>query len=194
MEHHQQNVLSHRLHKLSSSKTSKQLLKVSTILVLILFELATHASATADFSSRSSLSDITSSGKSRVVRCFLYRFSLQISQKLHCLTESLTACQHLRRAEVRRAKSLGDKGKSIKIPKCSLEGDFERIQCSNEINGNECWCVDEYGVEITGTRTTDRKNITCQEPADCPASSCRMFCPAGFARDLSSGCPVCRCR
>lgn len=111
--------------------------------------------------------------------------------------DSLTACQHLRRAETRRAKSLGDNGKQVRIPKCSRNGEFEPIQCSNDItNGNlECWCVDEYGIEIQGTRTDNKDNMTCSDAVDsCPASSCRMFCPAGFARDLKSGCPICKCR
>lgn len=33
------------------------------------------------------------------------------------------------------------------------------------------------------------------EPSSsCPASSCRMYCPAGFTRDARSGCHICQCR
>lgn len=111
------------------------------------------------------------------------------------IADSLTACQHLRRAETRRAKALGDNGSSVRIPKCARDGDFERIQCSNDIeSSDECWCVDEYGLEISGTRTNDKNNVTCEVQTECPASSCRMFCPAGFARDLRSGCSICKCR
>uniref|UniRef100_A0A8D8ADW4 Papilin n=1 Tax=Culex pipiens TaxID=7175 RepID=A0A8D8ADW4_CULPI len=112
----------------------------------------------------------------------------------------LTACQHLRRAESRRAKSLGDSLLlAVQIPRCTANGDFEAIQCSNEVNGTECWCVDEYGVELAGSRRGDANEVNCTdttiaEVTKCQASSCRMFCPAGFARDLGSGCPVCKCR
>ncbi|XP_065072539.1 uncharacterized protein LOC135696926 [Ochlerotatus camptorhynchus] len=108
----------------------------------------------------------------------------------------LTACQHLRRAESRRAKSLGDNLlQSVRIPRCTAMGDFEPVQCSNELNGTECWCVDEYGVELAGSRRTNGDDVNCTSiETSCQASSCRMFCPAGFARDLSSGCPICKCR
>ncbi|XP_050082531.1 uncharacterized protein LOC126569475 [Anopheles aquasalis] len=108
----------------------------------------------------------------------------------------LTACQHLRRAEARRAKSLGDSLlQTVRIPRCTALGDFEPVQCSNELNGTECWCVDEYGVEITGSRRSHADDVNCTRVEnECQASSCRMFCPAGFAKDLSSGCPICRCR
>uniref|UniRef100_A0A182INC5 Thyroglobulin type-1 domain-containing protein n=1 Tax=Anopheles atroparvus TaxID=41427 RepID=A0A182INC5_ANOAO len=111
-------------------------------------------------------------------------------------TAELTACQHLRRAEARRAKSLGDSLlQTVRIPRCTALGDFEPVQCSNELNGTECWCVDEYGVEITGSRRSHADDVNCTRVENhCQASSCRMFCPAGFAKDPSSGCPVCRCR
>ncbi|XP_055616129.1 uncharacterized protein LOC129762150 isoform X2 [Toxorhynchites rutilus septentrionalis] len=108
----------------------------------------------------------------------------------------LTACQHLRRAESRRAKALGDNLlHTVRIPRCTALGDFEPVQCSNELNGTECWCVDEYGVELADSRRQDADEVNCTTiRTKCQASSCRMFCPAGFARDLRSGCPVCRCR
>lgn len=108
----------------------------------------------------------------------------------------LTACQHLRSAESRRAKSLGDSLlQSVRIPRCTAMGDFEPVQCSNELNGTECWCVDEYGVELAGSRRTNGDDVNCTSiETSCQASSCRMFCPAGFARDFGSGCPICKCR
>lgn len=36
--------------------------------------------------------------------------------------------------------------------------------------------------------------MKCDEPENCQAASCRMFCPSGFARDPKSGCSICRCR
>lgn len=107
----------------------------------------------------------------------------------------LTYCQQLRSYEARRAKSLGREGRSVRIPRCSRVGQFEPVQCSNEISGTECFCVDEYGVEIAGTRVDGEEKVNCTAPSNnCSAVSCRMFCPSGFARDLSSGCPICKCR
>jgi Thyroglobulin type-1 repeat len=65
----------------------------------------------------------------------------------------------MRRAESRRAKSLGDDGQSIRIPRCSRIGDFEPVQCSNDIGSTECWCVDEYGAEIVGTRKDNEEDV-----------------------------------
>ncbi|XP_030369392.1 uncharacterized protein LOC115620335 [Scaptodrosophila lebanonensis] len=106
---------------------------------------------------------------------------------------NLTACQHLRRSETRRSKALQN-SKSIRIPRCNKGGEFEPIQCSNERAGEDCWCIDEYGVELPGTRRTNRTAVICEEPKHCTASACRMFCPSGFARDAETGCSVCRCR
>lgn len=112
----------------------------------------------------------------------------------------LTACQHLRRVESRRAKALNSDPElasqhRVRVPKCSRMGDFEPIQCSNDVNSSECWCVDEYGIEIIGSRGLSAAEVNCTAiQTDCPASSCRMYCPSGFARDARSGCSICQCR
>lgn len=49
-------------------------------------------------------------------------------------------------------------------------------------------------MEIPGTRNESKSGVRCAEPSHCPTSACRMFCPAGFARDPDTGCSVCRCR
>lgn len=82
----------------------------------------------------------------------------------------------------------------MRIPRCRKGGEFERVQCSNERAGEDCWCIDEYGVELPGTRNVTRGGVVCKEPEHCNASACRMFCPSGFARDAETGCTVCRCR
>lgn len=46
-------------------------------------------------------------------------------------------------------------------PKCTLEGEYEQIQCQ----GSECWCVDAVGNEIIGTI----KNKP--EIPDCPSAT-----------------------
>ncbi|XP_055371709.1 uncharacterized protein LOC129605792 [Condylostylus longicornis] len=112
------------------------------------------------------------------------------------LSDDLTACQHLRRSETRRSKALASVSpqKRVRIPRCTKSGGFEPIQCQEDFNGTSCWCVDEYGVEIPETRNNTRDTVKCSEPDHCAASSCRMFCSSGFARDARSGCSICKCR
>ncbi|XP_073488945.1 thyroglobulin [Aquarana catesbeiana] len=43
--------------------------------------------------------------------------------------------------------------KEALVPTCTKEGRYEEIQCDN----SECWCVDDKGLEIPGSRTTDKK-------------------------------------
>ncbi|EDO40364.1 predicted protein, partial [Nematostella vectensis] len=44
-------------------------------------------------------------------------------------------------------------GKGRFVPRCKADGQFEEVQC-NEWTG-QCWCVDNSGIEIQGTRTKD---------------------------------------
>ncbi|XP_017082858.2 uncharacterized protein LOC108115792 [Drosophila eugracilis] len=126
---------------------------------------------------------------------FLFLLALQVSEAKRS-NANLTACQHLRRSETRRAKALqsGLEGPSVRVPRCQKNGDFDSIQCQEEKAGKDCWCVDEYGVELPGSRNETRAGVSCSEPKHCAASACRMFCPSGFARDPDTGCSVCRCR
>ena len=43
------------------------------------------------------------------------------------------------------------------VPQCTLNGSFINLQCHGP--SNECWCVDEQGRELTGTRVTEP--LTC---------------------------------
>jgi hypothetical protein len=85
----------------------------------------------------------------------------------------------------------------VRVPKCSRLGEFEPVQCSNELDNNYCFCVDEYGIEIPGTRAESEDKVSCvkqqQQQDECPAASCRMFCSSGFARNNTNGCPICKC-
>lgn len=73
---------------------------------------------------------------------------------------SILGCRTLRRAASRRAKSLGVDKKSVRMPRCSKDGSFERIQCNNEIVSS-CWCVDETGFELPGTRAPAAALVNC---------------------------------
>ncbi|KAF7274591.1 hypothetical protein GWI33_012730, partial [Rhynchophorus ferrugineus] len=101
-------------------------------------------------------------------------------------------CQTLRMATSRRAKALGVEPKSLRMPRCNKNGGFEPIQCDNEIISS-CWCVDEAGFELPGTRAPAASLVNCTAPKRCSEATCRMFCPHGFALDRE-GCPKCHCR
>ncbi|XP_050296435.1 kielin/chordin-like protein [Anthonomus grandis grandis] len=109
-----------------------------------------------------------------------------------CTKQLFTGCQTLRMAASRRAKSLGVEPKSVRMPRCNKQGGFEEIQCDNEIVSS-CWCVDETGFEIAGTRAPAASLVNCTAPKPCADATCRMFCPHGFAL-TKDGCPTCRCR
>ncbi|KAM4704913.1 thyroglobulin [Rhinophrynus dorsalis] len=47
------------------------------------------------------------------------------------------------------------------IPQCRYSGEFEPVQCNQEVG--QCWCVDSEGMEIYGTRQTGK-------PTRCPQS------------------------
>ena len=75
------------------------------------------------------------------------------------------------------------------------------MQCDDSTG--VCWCVDEYGMELAGTRgTTDRGNTSTtaclklrhDTETDCPGLLCRLGCDYGFAIDKATGCPLCECR
>ncbi|XP_045483161.1 balbiani ring protein 3-like [Harmonia axyridis] len=109
-----------------------------------------------------------------------------------CTKQLFTGCETLKNAASRRAKSLGVDGKSVRAPRCNKSGGFEPIQCDNEIVSS-CWCVDEAGFELAGTRAPAVGLVNCTAPKPCADHTCRMFCPHGFALD-KDGCPLCRCR
>ncbi|XP_074036900.1 uncharacterized protein [Leptinotarsa decemlineata] len=109
-----------------------------------------------------------------------------------CTKQLFTGCQTLRMAASRRAKALGVETKSLRMPRCNKKGAFEPVQCDNEIVSS-CWCVDEAGFELAGTRAPAASLVNCTAPKPCADHTCRMFCPHGFAL-TEEGCPLCRCR
>ncbi|XP_072269327.1 thyroglobulin-like, partial [Pyxicephalus adspersus] len=45
------------------------------------------------------------------------------------------------------------KDQEVFVPTCTQEGRYEEIQCGQ----SECWCVDDQGREVPGSRTSDKK-------------------------------------
>lgn len=76
------------------------------------------------------------------------------------ISQFFTGCQTLRMAASRRAKALGVDTKSVRMPRCNKQGGFEEIQCDNEIVSS-CWCVDEAGFELAGTRAPAVALVNC---------------------------------
>ncbi|VDK62800.1 unnamed protein product [Onchocerca ochengi] len=78
------------------------------------------------------------------------------------------------------------------VPKCTIDGQFENIQCDDSF----CWCVDEKGIEIFGTKTARKiGQPNCIQRRDCEAKLCPKICHFGIKTD-DEGCPLdnCKCR
>ncbi|OQV15699.1 putative Uncharacterized protein ZC84.1 [Hypsibius exemplaris] len=74
------------------------------------------------------------------------------------------------------------------IPKCDSKGSYEPIQCL----GTTCWCVDNLGREIDGTRKPKGQTLDCSKPKEC-GPQCRMFCPFDFTREEDGCSSTCEC-
>lgn len=102
-----------------------------------------------------------------------------------------TACEHLRSIQMHQASELGIPAKQIYIAQCDRDtGNWKQVQCGpNRI----CWCVDEHGQEISGTRVTDNTPV-CEvnSASQCPIKECSP-CENGYKMD-NNGCQTCECR
>ncbi|RCN25829.1 WAP-type 'four-disulfide core [Ancylostoma caninum] len=73
---------------------------------------------------------------------------------------------------------------------CRPDGSFEEVQC----DADYCWCVNQFGVEVEGTRTSDDIAPNCRAPRKCPLPLCThdISCKFGMKKD-SNGCDTCEC-
>ncbi len=60
---------------------------------------------------------------------------------------------------VKRARALQMTDNDISLPNCDPIGDYEPVQC-DPLTGN-CFCVDESGFELAGTRARSLELVNC---------------------------------
>uniref|UniRef100_A0A158Q7V6 Thyroglobulin type-1 domain-containing protein n=1 Tax=Elaeophora elaphi TaxID=1147741 RepID=A0A158Q7V6_9BILA len=103
--------------------------------------------------------------------------------------DKATDCIHLVSAVNRLPEKTLGRGY---VPKCAVDGQFENIQCDDDF----CWCVDEKGIEIIGTKTARKTGSpNCLQRRNCKAKLCPKLCSFGVKTD-HDGCPLdnCKCR
>uniref|UniRef100_A0A8B9DLE5 Thyroglobulin n=1 Tax=Anser cygnoides TaxID=8845 RepID=A0A8B9DLE5_ANSCY len=81
---------------------------------------------------------------------------MSLPMRNSCGYEYQTDSQPLRPCELQREKAFA--GGDTYVPQCSENGQFRTVQCSR--NGLSCWCVDENGVEVPGSKQ-DGYPISC---------------------------------
>uniref|UniRef100_A0A0K0DLK1 Thyroglobulin type-1 domain-containing protein n=1 Tax=Angiostrongylus cantonensis TaxID=6313 RepID=A0A0K0DLK1_ANGCA len=102
---------------------------------------------------------------------------------LKCLhPEENSVCLHMKAA-------LQMIGQAARI-QCRADGSFEEIQC----DADYCWCVNESGLEVEGTRSSEDTLPNCRAPRKCQIPSCThdISCKFGMKKD-SNGCDTCEC-
>ncbi|XP_031582758.2 thyroglobulin [Oreochromis aureus] len=82
-------------------------------------------------------------------------------------SETLSQCELLRGDAVAKEQD--------EIPHCTEDGRFRPVQCSGR--GQECWCVDADGREVTGTRTSGSAPHC---PSPCQLQAALRCSPSGL--------------
>lgn len=71
--------------------------------------------------------------------------------------EQESKCQRVKKLAEKLAKSeFGGKGIEAFVPSCEKDGSYSRTQCVTSTA--YCWCVNENGEEIPGTRAKGTPN------------------------------------
>lgn len=74
-------------------------------------------------------------------------------------TRSFSECETMRNSV--KDPDYARKTKSF-VPRCTLDGDFERLQCRGEPGIDECWCVFPNGNRVEGTTMNGPTTPDCQ--------------------------------
>ncbi|XP_033727133.1 uncharacterized protein LOC117316581 isoform X2 [Pecten maximus] len=93
--------------------------------------------------------EISGSGKG-----FLGEFTTQPQS-----TRSFSECETMRNSV--KDPDYARETKSF-VPRCTLDGDFERLQCRGEPGIDECWCVFPNGNRVEGTTMHGPTTPDCQ--------------------------------
>ncbi|GBP12843.1 Papilin [Eumeta japonica] len=118
-------------------------------------------------------------------RCCATGCGTACAQALH-----QTACEQRRALVLHVSAESGSPPRNSWVPSCTSDGAYEKIQC--RASDNVCWCVDQAGLEIAGTRAVNA-TPNCETPLVCP-EQCEdvIQCPHGRELD-TNGCPTCAC-
>ncbi|XP_042879578.1 uncharacterized protein LOC122258000 [Penaeus japonicus] len=105
------------------------------------------------------------------------------------LLQGPTMCEYLRDLVELEGVTL-----AVPTPTCDENGAYEQVQC-NALG--QCWCVDDFGTQIPGTKASTRELVVCdrvREALTCGEMLCRLGCDYGFVLDKDTACPLCQCR
>ena len=79
---------------------------------------------------------------------------------MYCFLENQTKCEKVRELAEKLAKSeFGDLKTGAYVPSCEKDGSYSKTQCHKSTGF--CWCVNENGEEIPGTKV--KGSLNCDE-------------------------------
>lgn len=82
---------------------------------------------------------------------YIEHISAYLTKSFVCLGGTVTSCQRkYREAPLQYLRR-------FLVLRCKLDGQYEEVQCQGSTG--QCWCVDQDGKELSGTRTT--KEVRC---------------------------------
>ncbi|XP_018495500.1 uncharacterized protein LOC100903276 [Galendromus occidentalis] len=109
----------------------------------------------------------------------------------------MTGCEHTRTLREHQTHAGETRSQNPPIPSCDPMGrGFEDVQC----HGESCWCADDAGIEIPGTRVNGAPTLNCtavREQGRNVNTTCNVECNVDceFGQKLDAkGCPyMCEC-
>ncbi|KAK8727075.1 hypothetical protein OTU49_009926, partial [Cherax quadricarinatus] len=107
----------------------------------------------------------------------------------HALLQGPTMCEYLRDLVELEGVTL-----AVATPTCDENGAYDQVQCNTL---GQCWCVDDFGTQIPGTKASSRELVVCDRARaalTCGEMLCRLGCDYGFVLDPDTACPLCQCR